>query len=97
MCITQKFVFIFIFSPVEELGFSVSDFGDCSERCGVGQQTRTVTCTRTLRSMVGVAVLLLEDEECLGPGIARPSDTQICNTFSCPEYVVGDFGPVIFF
>lgn len=71
--------------------FMTSDFGNCSEFCGVGRQTRNVTCVMTVN---GVVEMEMEDEACLRAGVSRPSDTQNCNTFSCPVFVLGPFGQV---
>ena len=53
-----------------------SGFGQCSETCGGGTQTQTVTCQRPDGAVVA---------DCFCSG-TKPAETQACNTDSCASY-----------
>ena len=75
------------------MDFTTSEFGECSEFCGVGIQTRMVTCSRLVDGEVD-SDTDLPDDACIGVGRTRPSEKQNCNTFHCPRYAVGPYDAV---
>ncbi|XP_076879153.1 ADAMTS-like protein 3 isoform X2 [Brachyhypopomus gauderio] len=60
--------------------WEVSEWNQCSVSCGVGLQTRSVSCVRPVgenhTELVGGA-------KCQGP---KPSELQACNQVECPPY-----------
>jgi len=56
--------------------WATGDFGDCSEPCGGGTETRSVTCTADLD---GATV----DDSLCDSG-TRPAESQACNEDPCP-------------
>ncbi|XP_022525237.2 ADAMTS-like protein 3 isoform X1 [Astyanax mexicanus] len=55
-----------------------SEWSQCSESCGVGLQTRSVRCVRSVGSNLTESVEL---SECKG---SRPPELQACNQHHCP-------------
>ncbi|XP_029727453.2 A disintegrin and metalloproteinase with thrombospondin motifs 9 isoform X3 [Aedes albopictus] len=71
--------------PCPEATLSYSNWGPCSQKCGGGQQNRTVSC---LSSPDGFRI---SDEFCVNQ--PREETVQRCNTDSCPEWVTGELTP----
>ena len=78
------------YSPTEEFEFVTEDFNMCTEFCNGGVQSRTVNCVRTVDGMSEV----VDDEDCINFGLAKPAEEQRCNERPCPSFVAGDFGMV---
>lgn len=77
------YLFVFVFYMVKRLNRP----SQCSQKCGGGQQNRTVSC---LSSPDGFRI---SDEFCVNQ--PREETVQRCNTDSCPEWVTGELTPVV--
>ena len=88
--LVHVYVMMSINSPEVSVEYQVTDYLDCSEFCGVGRETRNVTCIRR----VGANVTALDDTDCFNMGLVKPQSAQNCNIFPCPVYSTSEFGDV---
>lgn len=66
--------------------FTTSDWSTCSKTCGIGVQTRDISCVEASVSFIKV----LSKEKCLGEGHIRPVNVKQCFIQShCPGWDVG--------
>ena len=68
--------------PIWKYSWTPGAWGNCSETCGGGTQTRTVTCTRTENSSTTTTVA---DSLCTKFVGSKPATSQSCNIQSCPK------------
>ncbi|XP_023245593.1 ADAMTS-like protein 3 [Copidosoma floridanum] len=69
--------------------WNTSEFSDCSSPCGLGIQTREVTCLHEVTRGPGNTVTV-PSQMCPQP---PPVDRQYCNVFDCPpEWQAGEWG-----
>ena len=59
--------------------WQISSWSECTAECGTGQQTRTVTCYNSTKTVDDSLCLTLTD------GV-KPAIKQLCNTQNCPSY-----------
>ena len=82
-------------SPIRSYAFVLTDFSECSRTCGGGRQSRDCLCYLHIdgepdeRVAFEFCLHFAENQTIPGPL------TRECETFSCPEWRVGDFGEVI--
>ncbi|XP_071822445.1 A disintegrin and metalloproteinase with thrombospondin motifs 1-like isoform X1 [Apostichopus japonicus] len=68
--------------------WNVRDFGSCSVTCGVGGQTRLITCDE----VNGVTQTVVADSLCITNVGLKPLDTQSCTLEDCYAWVTGEYG-----
>ncbi|XP_052283601.1 ADAMTS-like protein 1 isoform X4 [Dreissena polymorpha] len=65
--------------------FTMTNWSECSAKCGWGTQTRVVTCNHVTDKFIR----LLPEEECLKMGLSRPTSSRKCVIEEeCPSWVV---------
>ena len=65
------------YKPVYTYGWDTGEWSTtCSQPCGTGTQTRSVTCKRDNN-------LVVPDAHCTYEGLTRPETTRQCNTQAC--------------
>lgn len=77
--------------PVIICRWNTSDFTPCASPCGLGIQTREVSCIHEVTRGTGNTVAV-PNHMCPQP---PPVDRQYCNVWDCPvEWHIGDWGKV---
>ncbi len=64
-------------------GWDTGTWGTCSQPCGTGTQTRSVTCKRDNN-------LVVPDAHCIYEGLVKPDTSRVCNTHACTVTISTD-------
>ncbi|CAK9806200.1 Protein madd-4 [Anthophora quadrimaculata] len=70
--------------------WNFSEFSPCLQPCGIGIQTRDVTCIHEVTRGVGGKTVPVPSHMCPQP---PPADRQYCNVWDCPvQWSIGQWG-----
>ncbi|XP_052793374.1 ADAMTS-like protein 1 isoform X3 [Mya arenaria] len=75
-------------SEYDYSSFTFTKWSECSAKCGLGTQTRIVTCNHVTDKYIR----LPSDEECLKKGLSKPLSVQKCVIEAeCPKWLLSDW------
>lgn len=77
-----------------EFQYDDPEFGECSEFCGGGLQTRSLSCLRVTTDGGITTNVTVAEENCIDAGVQRPPSVQQCNNRPCPIYDIGRYSEV---
>lgn len=86
-------ILLFAIRPIFPRRWNFSEFSPCMSPCGIGIQTRDVTCIHEVIRGTGKMVPV-PNHMCPQP---QPADRQYCNVWDCPvKWNTGKWGKVYF-